>query len=55
MEPLAAGRLDEAGEAKRLQPVAHLPRRLDHRLEAEAFGRVEIEDDPVGAVGRAPP
>ncbi len=46
VQALAAGGLAEADQAQGLQPVAHLPRRLDHRIEADVRRRIEVEHQP---------
>ena len=47
MQPLAAGGLDEALQAQRIEPVAHLARRGDHRAPGHVLAGIEIEDQPV--------
>ena len=47
MNALAAGKLDEAFELFRLQPVARLARRGDDLFPADALARIEIEHDAV--------
>ena len=48
VEPLPAGGLHEAGEAKVFQEGAHIDRGLDHLGPLHRFIGIEVEDDHVG-------
>ena len=45
MQALAAGRLAEAHQAQRFQPVADLQCPGDHGIEPDIGRRIEIEDE----------
>lgn len=53
MQTFAARRLAEGDQPQGFESFAELARRLDHCLEADVRGRVEVEDQPSRHVGFA--
>ena len=51
VDPARAARLREALEPGEVEQLLDEQRDLDHLREADVVGRVEVEHDPVGAVG----